>query len=74
MRILLAHNYYLCGGGEGTVFAAEQALLRQHGHEVSEYVEDDRRIAGIHRLAATGQCIWSWTAQHNLQRVLGDGP
>ncbi|HZC02505.1 MAG TPA: glycosyltransferase, partial [Gammaproteobacteria bacterium] len=74
MRILLAHNYYVFAGGEDTVFAAEQVLLRQHGHEVSAYIEHNRRIAGIHRLAAAGQCIWSWTSQHNLQWVLGDGP
>jgi glycosyltransferase involved in cell wall biosynthesis len=74
MRLLLVHNYYRFGGGEDTVFAAEQALLRQHGHEVSEYVEDNRRIAEMPRLAAVGQCIWSWTSQYNLQRVLGDEP
>jgi glycosyltransferase involved in cell wall biosynthesis len=74
MRLLLVHNYYRFGGGEDTVFAAEQALLRQHGHEVSEYVEDNRRIAEMPRLAAAGQCIWSWTSQYNLQRVLGDEP
>jgi hypothetical protein len=51
MQILLAHNYYVFGGGEDTVFAAEKALLCQHGHEVREYVEDNRRITGMPRLA-----------------------
>jgi len=61
MQILLAHNYYVFGGGEDTVFAAEKALLCQHGHEVREYVEDNRRITGMHRLAVAGQSLWSWT-------------
>lgn len=73
MQILLAHNYYVFGGGEDTVFAAEKALLCQHGHEVREYVEDNRRITGMHRLAVAGQSLWSWTSQHNLQRILCDG-
>jgi glycosyltransferase involved in cell wall biosynthesis len=73
MRILLAHNYYTLSGGEDTVFAAEQALLRQHGHDVSTYVEDNRHATGIRRLAAAGQSLWSWTSQRNLQQILCDG-
>lgn len=40
MRVLLAHNYYgsAAPSGENQVFEAEARLLRQHGHEVSEFV------------------------------------
>lgn len=40
MKVLLAHNYYgsSAPSGENQVFEAEGNLLRQHGHEVDEFV------------------------------------
>lgn len=36
-KVLSVHNYYRIPGGEDTVFANEQELLRRHGHEVLTY-------------------------------------
>ena len=47
LKILIAHNRYLVAGGERQVFEAELSLLRNHGHEVEEYIEDNQRIAQL---------------------------
>lgn len=70
MRVLLAHNYYQQSGGEDTVFAAEAALLREYGHEVVEYTEDNTRIRNMNVLSAGVQTIWSRPTQQKLLRVL----
>jgi glycosyltransferase involved in cell wall biosynthesis len=69
---LLAHNHYQRPGGEDRVFAAETALLRQHGHEVMEYVEDNRRIDGMSQFALATQAIWSRPTHDKLLRLLRD--
>ena len=37
LRVLVAHNSYQMRGGEDSVVDAEVALLRSHGHAVTEY-------------------------------------
>ena len=37
MRVLVVHNFYQQAGGEDTVFRAETALLRHHGHDVETF-------------------------------------
>ena len=46
-KILLAHNRYLIGGGERQVFEAELGLLRDNGHEVEVYIEDNQRVLDL---------------------------
>lgn len=50
MKVLLAHNYYGSSvpSGENHVFEAEAELLREHGHEVTEFLRhsDDIRARG----------------------------
>ena len=48
MKILLIHCHYRLPGGEDAVFAAERALLEQHGHTVVVYEKDDA-IGGLMR-------------------------
>ncbi|MBI4641066.1 MAG: glycosyltransferase family 4 protein [Candidatus Tectomicrobia bacterium] len=72
MRVLIVHNYYQQPGGEDVVFAAEVALLRQHGHEVVEYTEDNRRINGMSRVAVAAHTIWSRPTRHRLLKILRD--
>ena len=38
MDIVVAHNFYQQPGGEDQCVAAEVAVLRQHGHNVIEYL------------------------------------
>ncbi len=46
MKTLLVHNFYgsTSPSGENTVFAAEAELLRQRGHEVSEFIRHSDEI------------------------------
>lgn len=59
MRVVLAHNRYEQRGGEDVVFAAEAALLRRFGHEVIEFVKDNRDIDYKSRLALFKSTVWS---------------
>jgi glycosyltransferase involved in cell wall biosynthesis len=71
-RILTVHNSYQQDGGEDVVFTAEAALLRQHGHEVVEYREDNRRIEEMSRLTVAARTIWSRSARERLLQVVRD--
>lgn len=46
MRILVLHNRYRIAGGEDVAVAAETALLRSRGHEVTLIEVDNRSIRG----------------------------
>ncbi len=70
MRILIAHNYYQQPGGEDVEFRQEVELLRAHGHDVHEYVEDNRRIPAMAPLSLALQTIWSWTSYRALASKL----
>lgn len=71
-KVLLCHNFYQNRakqlGGEDVVFFAERDLLRQHGHEVIEFTENNERINGMNRLKLVGTTIWS----RDAHRTLGD--
>src|SRR5439155_8137042 len=72
MRILLIHNHYQYSGGEDAVFGAESALLRQNGHKVVEYTEDNSRIDGMSRGAVAARAIWSSPTRRRLTAILRD--
>jgi len=64
------HNYYTGSGGEDTVFHAEVALLRSRGHEVSEYLEDNKKIASMHKAFVALNTIWSHSSYQKLREFL----
>jgi glycosyltransferase involved in cell wall biosynthesis len=70
MRILVVHNYYLQSGGEDTVFRLEADLLRQHGHTVIEYVDDNRRITNMSGASVAVNTIWSRSTYNNLSKLI----
>ena len=72
MRILAIHNYYQQAGGEDAVFKGEASLLRQHGHEVVEYRQDNMQIHRLSRLSVAFHTIWSQPVYRALQRLLRD--
>lgn len=47
MKILLVHNEYQQRGGEDVVVQNERALLEAHGHAVSYYLADNRKLKGL---------------------------
>jgi len=64
-KILMVHNRYRQPGGEDAVFAAETEILRKHGHEVVEYLDDNRRIEGLNPLVAAANTVWSYVHERN---------
>ena len=69
-KILVVHNYYLRPSGEDTMFSAEARLLRSSGHEVIEYVEDNRRIGDMSRGHVALDTIWSRKSYQNIRELL----
>lgn len=59
MKILVAHNFYLLPGGEDTVFESDVCLLKENGHEVIEYIEDNHRIKSMNRFLLAINTLWS---------------
>lgn len=59
LRLIVAHNRYQERGGEDTVFAAEVEMLRQHGHEVFPFVDDNRRIQEMHTVQIAARALYS---------------
>lgn len=75
MKILVAHNFYKLAGGEDQCVAAEVALLRAHGHEVTTYCLSNDAIDGMRRLHVAGRAIWSHEAAVEMRRVIrAQGP
>lgn len=70
MRILLVHNQYQAAGGEDVVFSREVALLREHGHEVTQYVvnNDDINNTSMVRLAIN--TIWSHRSYQEIRQLV----
>lgn len=66
-RILIVHNRYQRAGGEDRVVEAEAELLREHGHEVFLYIDDNDRINEIPKWKTAFQTIWN----HESYRKLG---
>jgi glycosyltransferase involved in cell wall biosynthesis len=59
LRVIVAHNEYRLRGGEDAVVEAEVALLRQHGHEVSEYRRHNDEVEALGKGALAMQTLWS---------------
>ena len=59
LHIMVAHNSYQMRGGEDAVVDAEVALLRAHGHRVTEYRRHNDELQGISALHAAMDTLWS---------------
>jgi glycosyltransferase involved in cell wall biosynthesis len=70
MKILKVHNYYVQPGGEDTVFQAETALLRSHGHEVIEYLESNEKIESMNKASVALGTLWSFSCYQRLTAFL----
>lgn len=69
LKVCLVHNFYQEPGGEDQVFAAEVALLEEHGHEVLRYTADNDDVPGLGKLALAGKTIWSQQTYRHLRRM-----
>lgn len=70
MNVLVAHEFYQQPGGEDQCVAAEIAMLRAHGHEVTEYYVRNEAIDGMGRLGLAARTVWSGSSYRELRRVL----
>jgi glycosyltransferase involved in cell wall biosynthesis len=69
MNILAAHNFYKQPGGEDQCVAAEVAMLKSHGHEVTQYFLTNESIDAMSRLQVGSRTIWSGPAFHELRQL-----
>jgi glycosyltransferase involved in cell wall biosynthesis len=69
MNILVAHNFYKQPGGEDQCVAAEVAMLRAHGHEVTQYCLRNESIDTMGRVQLASRTIWSRTAFRELREL-----
>ena len=69
MKLLVAHNFYKQPGGEDPCVAAEVAMLRAHGHEVTQYCLRNESIDAMGRLRLAARTIWSRTAVRELREL-----
>ena len=77
MKILLVHNFYgsTAPSGENTVYLAERALLRQHGHEVVEFTRHSDEIRGHGLFGIVRGALatpWNPFTVSRLRQVLAD--
>jgi glycosyltransferase involved in cell wall biosynthesis len=72
MKVLVAHNAYQHAGGEDIVFRNETQLLRQHGHEVFEYLDDNRRVSALGKVRLGIETMWSGSSYKKLSAVLAE--
>ena len=69
-RILLIHNYYQQQGGEDQVFAAESAMLEEHGCRVFRYTVHNDRVKGMNLLALAQSTLWNKTIAGELRELI----
>jgi glycosyltransferase involved in cell wall biosynthesis len=70
MRLLSVHNRYLIRGGEDEVREAEERLLREKGHQIETYEEDNERVAALGKLQVALKTVWSTEAYEAMRTQL----
>lgn len=70
MHILVAHNSYKLAGGEDQCVAAEVAMLRAHGHLVTEYRLSNDATDTMGHAALAARTIWSQPAFRAMRRLI----
>ncbi|MDX1415561.1 MAG: glycosyltransferase family 4 protein [Candidatus Promineifilaceae bacterium] len=57
-------------GGERQVFQAELSLLRDNGHEVEVYIDDNKRVAQLGGVRTAVKTLWSAETYQRIRRTL----
>lgn len=70
MRILSIHNNYLIRGGEDESRESEERLLRENGHIVDTYDEDNSAISELLPVQLAAKTIWSQASYDTVSRML----
>lgn len=74
MRILSVHSRYQIRGGEDECQEAEVSLLREMGHLVEVYEENNERVAMLGTLRIAFRTVWSEEAYQTVRRRLIEQP
>jgi glycosyltransferase involved in cell wall biosynthesis len=69
-KVMLVHNRYIRAGGEDTVYETEKKILKDHGHEVLEFQDDNHRAADIGWRQLAGNLLWSQSRLPEFADVL----
>jgi glycosyltransferase involved in cell wall biosynthesis len=72
MRILILHNKYRVRGGEEEVIESERALLTSHGHEVFDYIVDNKDMSGLRSAWMGVQAIWNQRSFREVRARLSE--
>ena len=70
MRILSVHSRYQIRGGEDECREAEEHLLREMGHQVEVYEENNERVASVGKLRMALKTVWSVEAHQTVRHRL----
>ena len=70
LRIIFAHNRYLHRGGEDESRRQEINLLQARGHEVVEYVVDNRDVKQSGLIALGVRSVWSSQQAKLIQQLI----
>lgn len=75
MKILQVHNEYQHLGGEEVVVAAENAMLKQYGHETQQWIvknSDLQDIGALGKARVALQSVWSGDSYVQMKKRLQD--
>ena len=70
MQILSVHNNYQLRGGEDEPRESEERILREMGHQVDVYEDNNERIADFNSLHLAFRTIWSKESQAAIKKQL----
>src|SRR5260221_7293805 len=73
MKILLIQNYPKNPGGEKTVVEQETALLRDHNHQVINYIRSNDEIDALGRwqkMTLPKRAIWASDAMRDIRGLI----
>lgn len=68
MRTLSVHNRYQIRGGEDESREAEERMLREMGHQVDVYEEDNERVESLGRIRTATRTVWSNETYQKMRR------
>lgn len=74
MNILTIHNAYQIRGGEDESREAEERLLREMGHYVEGYEENNDRINGLSSMHMAMRTVWSVESYNKVRQILATRP
>lgn len=70
MNILMAHNYYVIGGGEDISYQSEKSMLERGGNFVISYEAHSSKILKDRKLKNALNSIWNQRSYNDLSHII----